>query len=634
MNKILPIIVVGILVLSGLGTIALPTEYPETIRITKPVIFPKQPTVELKDDYLRINFDGANSKLMVPGKSELPIYITTFKLPKEAQNIKVVCTLKDTGMMKISGEIIPVVVYLLGLERAVDKSLEKDEQVYQSNELYPSTWYSYDVGRGLDGEDRVTFVKIVCNVVRYAPALGTIEYMKGIDITVTYDDHVMTSAEPDVYDMVIIAPEKFSNEFQPLINHKNSHGVNTTLKTVEEILDEYDEFDAPEEIKYFIKDAIEEWGITYVLLGGGLKSHVFAKDRDDRNQGTKAWHVPVRYTNIILSHIDFPDPGCISDLYYADIYDGLGDFCSWDSNADGIFAAWGKHGAPDDDLDLYPDVYIARLPCRNRFEVKILVKKIIEYESTSPDAKPWLKRMIGIGGKVNEVYEGQPDGEYVCDVCFGYMCDFIEEPVRVYASNRDTGGLTPIPRDIIHSFNGGAAFVVLQGHGTPISWNTYWHEGSRDDWTGGLRFREILRLFNGKKLPVVVVGGCHCGLFNVSMLRTMSKDLSKKYFHTGGFPTPFCFSWGLCLVPWGGAIGSTGCTGYGFIHWEKPIGLNSEMEANFFYEVGKQNVGILAQAHGGSITKFLTENKIDSIEAHCITIFHLFGDPSLKLGGY
>jgi len=35
----------------------------------------------------------------------------------------------------------------------------------------------------------------------------------------------------DEYDLIIITPNQFSAELQPLINHKNNHGVQTILKT-------------------------------------------------------------------------------------------------------------------------------------------------------------------------------------------------------------------------------------------------------------------------------------------------------------------------------------------------------------------------------------------------------------------
>lgn len=651
---------VGILVFSGFGVVSLPSDTVVTLTITKSITFSEPLKVEVKDNYLRVIYDGATSTLMVPGEPELPILVTTFILPKNARNIKVLFSLKDTGTLKLPGQITPAAIYPLGLDTPIDTQLEKDEQLYQSNEQYPTTWFSYDVGRGLDGDNRVTFVKIICNVVRYTPALGIVEYMKGADITVMYNAPGTTIIEPDIYDMVIIAPEMFVDEFQPLIDHKNSHGLNNTLKTVEDILVEYDGFDAPEKIKYFIKDAIEEWGITYVLLGGGLKSHLFANDKDDSNQGTKAWHVPVRYTNIYeQAGVGMDEHGCISDLYYADIYDENGSFSSWDSNGDGIFAAWDQDDVEDDyNLDLYPDVYVARLPCRNEREVTLLVNKIIVYESTSPESKPWYKKMIAIAGRTHGIYNGQPDGEYACDVSISYMDDLIMEPVRVYASNQGIGGLTPISEDIIETFYGGASFVLFQGHGSPLSWNTHWYDGN---WTGGINFYKFWQFFNGNKLPVVIVGGCHNGLFNVTIEKTLRTgfpniqerlyvlkeyDIPLTFFErildrllipentywTYGHPAPVCFSWGLCLIPWGGAIASTGCTGYGF--GNNQISLSSELEANFFYEVGQMNASNLAWAHGGAITKYLNENSIRKTETHCITVYQLFGDPSLKFGGY
>lgn len=59
------------------------------------------------------------------------------------------------------------------------------------------------------------------------------------------------------YDLVIIAPSKFVNNLQKLVDHKNSLGVNTKLKTTEEIYDNFTGVDKPEQIKYFIKYATE-----------------------------------------------------------------------------------------------------------------------------------------------------------------------------------------------------------------------------------------------------------------------------------------------------------------------------------------------------------------------------------------
>ena len=100
------------------------------------------------------------------------------------------------------------------------------------------------------------------------------------------------------YDLVIIAPDKFSKILEKLVHHKEHFNVRTLLKTTEDIYDDgYGGVDKPENIKLFIKDAIETYGIIYVLLVGGLKNKIWAKPRDNTNQGTKAWYLPVRYNN-------------------------------------------------------------------------------------------------------------------------------------------------------------------------------------------------------------------------------------------------------------------------------------------------------------------------------------------------
>jgi hypothetical protein len=60
------------------------------------------------------------------------------------------------------------------------------------------------------------------------------------------------SIKDDLYDMVIISPNEFSNELQPLIDHKKSVGINTFLKTTDDIYIEYNGRDEAEQIKYFI----------------------------------------------------------------------------------------------------------------------------------------------------------------------------------------------------------------------------------------------------------------------------------------------------------------------------------------------------------------------------------------------
>jgi hypothetical protein len=349
----------------------------------------------------------------------------------------------------------------------------------------------------------------------------------------------------------------------------------------------------------------------------------------------------VRYANLPLYYYVGNDEAILCDLYYGCLYNASGAFDSWDSNDDGYYAAWGLPGVPKDTFDMYPEVYVSRVTCANLPEVKAAVKKIITYESSGPADKPWYTNFVGVGGKTDYIYNGKPDGQYLCDLAYNYTKNAIPtlHLTACYASNRNTTGRTPIPKDILKSFNEGAGFIDFEGHGNAYSWNTIWADGVYPkDWAGG--FNEFLYpfLINGNKLPVVIVGGCHNGLYNVSFIgalkdRFRSNDTDINYFCY--LPAPVCYSAGLVTKARGGAIASTGCTGYGSgpASGDPAAYWNSALESNFFYEIGN-GATHLAQAHSLAIQKYLTELSIDQSDAFSIAEWALFGDASLLLGGY
>jgi hypothetical protein len=206
--------------------------------------------------------------------------------------------------------------------------------------------------------------------------------------------------------------------------------------------------------------------------------------------------------------------------------------------------------------------------------------------------------------------------------------------VACYSTHRDTGGLIPVPKDIIKSFNKGASFVDFEGHGNPLAWNTIWFDGVYPkDWAGGINVYHLPFISNHDKLPVVVIGGCHNGLYNLSIIPAV-KDIKGVQYYCSGYPFPVCICWGLIVKPRGGAIASTGCTGYGFGSGvSNPVGMSAELEMNFFWEIGNGTTH-LAAAHSGSIQKFVKAHPINQLAAFCITDWALFGDPSLVFGGY
>jgi len=408
MKKYIPIFVVIIMVLGGLGAAAIKIDntnnaYAKTVIKTIEIDFSKPSFADIDNNYIRLYLGAEETYLMNPGQPMLPRVLKTFELPFGVTNIKIEAEPSDIQELKISKEIEPAPAPLPLTPRpdSIIRS-NKDETVYNSDDLYPHAWYSYHVGCGLNGDgERVTHLTVNIFPLRYRPATGKISAAKNVNIKISYENpDIDIFPQTNAYDLVIISPSEFSTELERLVAHKNTFGMNTTLKTTEEIYNEFSGVDKPEQIKYFIKDAIETWGIKYVLLFGGLKSIIYAKAKDDQNHGAKGWHLPVRYSNFQYDgaesyNFTSGEPGYISDLYYADIYKEGGIFDDWDSNENGIFAEWA--GDVRDELDLYPDIALGRLACRNNREAKNVIDKIINYEKQPADPS-WFKKIIAISG--------------------------------------------------------------------------------------------------------------------------------------------------------------------------------------------------------------------------------------------
>ena len=396
MNKILSFVIVLCFILGGLEAAAIQTtnnNENEILHQTLNISINNLTIKETEQQYIRASFSENDQFLLNPGKPILPEYTKVFEIPFGATNIKITVTSSEKIQKTVNKQIqpSPAPIPLSSVEN-YNKPLTKDENLYQSNEPYPSKCYQYNIGVGINENfEHVTYVTVHWYPIQYIPAQNIINIAENADITVTYTDpESIPFPEKTTYDMVIIAPSVFSNALQPLIDHKNSYGIETILKTTKDIYADYKDkgFDKAEQIKYFIKDALEQWNIKYVLLAGGLKSTIYAKARDNTNIGASGWYIPVRYSNIDENG----DDGFPSDLYYADIYKEGGEFENWDSDGDGILAEW-----PDDISDLIPDVALGRLAFSDLKEVREVVSKIITYETTSYGSD-WFKKMIVISG--------------------------------------------------------------------------------------------------------------------------------------------------------------------------------------------------------------------------------------------
>ena len=427
------------------------------------------------------------------------------------------------------------------------------------------------------------------------------------------------------YDFIIIAPADFSDELQPLLIHKENHGIVTKIITLDDIYNSNyfpsNGRDDAEKIKYFLKDAYEQWGVKYVMLVG-------SKDE-----------IPVRYVDLCNwdNHYD-----CISELYYADLFDNKGDFCSWDSDNDNVFGGQDMDGMIDE-VDFYPDLAIGRILCKTLDEVNIVVDKIIDYENNAY-GESWFNNIVLCGGddarlglreKMYEEWFNRPaeivwEGEYIGDAVEDIMTGF--NPVKVYATGLFKSESKFLSSNNINeAINQGAGFVMFIGHGNydkAIKTNFPMIKFLWLPFPGGYTTTHSRKLQNQEKLPVVIFGGCNSG-----------------DFQTGNSP----IAWEFIKNQYGGAIACFAATTGSIMFMSSLVteAYTPHLILNIFrfYKQGMVTIGDIWQ---DSIKAYLDDKEAwelgvqfsllnwhnDLANYLVMEEWTLFGDPTLKIGGY
>ncbi len=629
MKRAISLTVVLVLILGGMGTLGIENaDSSAACRIDFMV-----PHMEIKscdDGYVSIDLKGVDTYVMENGKPVLPKMVKVAELPFGAKNIRIEFSLHEVNVESISSSIRPAPVMVpLSAAGADMQEVKRDKNVYSQHDYYPDSWYSYKAGCGLnEAGEHVTLVIVDFYPVRYSPADGKIKVAKSADVEIKYDrPSRIPFPSYSTYDMVIIAPNKFSDELERLVEHKNNHGISTFLKTTEDIYGEYNGRDDAEKIKYFIKNAVEQWGVKYVMLVGGRHGGV----------ATEKWWCPVRYTN--LDDGSNWEAAYVSDLYFADIYkydNGNATFEDWDSNGNGKFAEWKMTGR--DKIDFYPDVYVGRLACRNSYEVEKIVQKIITYETTTY-GKDWFKKMVGIGGDTfPDPSDPYYDGELSILESKDYMEEVGIETTTLFTSDNTLTG----PDDIINAVSQGCGFLNFEGHGNPMSWaNHPPYDG--DTWIG-IDVTNFHKFSNTGMYPVCMIGGCHNSQFNVSILNLLKFGEIKDIYYKSEW-SPESFGWWIVRMADKGAIASIGNTGLGY----GAIGDNDDdgipdtlqfyggfIDGEFFRVYAEEGKDILGETHGTTLTNYIMKfpPMNDQIDAKTVEEWVLLGDPSLKIGGY
>jgi hypothetical protein len=577
------------------------------------------------ENLLSVTVEEAEYNLAMQGTPILPAFVKTFELPWGSEVTDIVFNHAEPGEIEVSKNIQIAPVFKAISTNEI--SMSYDFVAYDNNTYFPEEWYNIEKGVGInkDGE-HVLFLTFKAYPVRYNHSENKILFTDYVNISIEYDI-VQESVFPEesVYDLLIITPLVFKENLNDLIEHKNSVGIKTNLTTLEEIYDSSPGRDPAERIKYFIKQVLEEWGIKYVLLVGDIRK------------------LPIRRTD------SYPWQGnhgseMLSDLYYSDIYNESFSFASWDTNNNGTYGEINfkrRHMGLDsaiivDEVDLYADVHIGRLACRNKGEVDLLVNKIITYE-TETYGSEWFNRLVLAGGDTFSPLQGSPpfvyEGEITNQIVADLMPDF--EHVKLWGSKH-----TLRPWMFNFAISRGAGFVVYAGHGFEHGWGTFKTNALRRKvmipfdpvyYTPYLQF-----LKNENKLPIMFFDACLTAKldFNLSDLASyyryfnvFLKLLGVEYDNTNYMP---CFAWSCLIQEDGGGIGAIGATraAYSSVDQNGVFGGAGYLDWMFFksYYEGVSFGEMFTQAQ----ILYMTTNFKDYFT---IEEYILLGDPSLKVGG-
>ena len=594
----------------------------------KTLVYTKQfstPIISENEEYIKINLNEGNSFITNPGYPKLPVFTKIFEFSWGTEIIDIVLTTSNVERKSID-KIVEPVQSIKSINDYSPIKKEINQKIYNSQNSYPADWFNYKMGVGINNNgERVLYLSIHTYPVRYLPYENIIEHIDNFKILIIKREPEIVYKSPDTkYDLVVITPSQFSSILTPLIDHKNNNRINATIKSIESIYSEFEGRDEQEKIKYFIKYSIEEWSTKYVLLIGDIKK------------------LPIRTTDA-YPWSGFHGNGILCDLYYADVYDETYSFCSWDINNNDIFGEADHTGSllesegNIDDVDLYADVYIGRIPCTTEDELTTVVNKIITYEESTYD-QTWFKKIILVGGDTFPLAKLSPPFVYEGEITNKKVGQQLSEfgQVKLWASKHNLNAVS-----FNRAIKEGAGFVSYAGHGFEHGWGTYRINAIIDKMFPfqPMYFTPFIKYIkNEHKLPIFFFDACLTAKldFNITDLKDYFGVVaslfnilpSARYVPSDYFPS---FAWCFLKEENGGSIATIGSTrpAYTYVDKDGVYGGAGYLDVHFFK----------AYTEGVTVGTMLTQAQNDYInyvgkDFFTIEEFILLGDPSLKVGGF
>ena len=656
MKKLVPLIVVGFLILSGFGAVGLQikttnsenneinensawkstdyttTSYSDSIVLSQAQIVPK-------GNFVQVELEEATSNIYQTGKPIIPVVTKTFTAPAGSRLMNSDISI-DWETINLNKDIKPAEIALpMTTDNVVMRSQKPtlDTSIYSSGELFPDEAYTVTTGSGIKDGEHVLYINVRCNA-QYSPANNYIKVPKEIEIDLNVKEPIFPLFNQEKYDLLIITHDKFKDKMDELASHKNGLGISTKVTTVDQIYPLYNGAGDWEEVKMYLADKVKQWGVDYVLFAGGKKGQ------------TNEWYVPTFESNnrddaFSGTGVEY-DPTYSCDLYFADVYYadqyGFLQMDDWDSNGNGIPAEGPLSGNPDIP-DYYPDVYFGRIPLRYSWEADIVVDKIKYYDN---NGNPNFYKAILCGGDTSppardtggNIIDGIYEGELAASVTGNYLSSEGFQITKLFTS---TNGDIVVrePDDVTPIISQGAGWVNMQTHSNPAVAGNFWPDGqTEDDFAYFVTIFDYRSYTNSNSYPFLVLDGCHSAQFNVGFQQVI--DAGSLNYPRGHFleysPTDVS-TWSL-MEGGGGSIGAIGASalGYGYINNGITQGLGGWLMPRFAHAFAVQNQERIGELWAQGITDYINiigyinEDEIDrkTIEERAI-----LGDPTVRLHG-
>ncbi len=574
------------------------------------------PVLSVENEILNIEMEGS-SNIFQEGKPLLPKFTRTQTFPMDTRVASYELVAVDFYDMPIYRDVAPLPLsqphteadfwedayrkYYDGEQFHYEpQSTPRDEEIYSSADPFPSSWFELRTGMGRSPENDEISLYVVVDFfpVIYYPRDGLLRIARDANFAFsTRTAETRTDLRSGAgTDMVAVGPESMRDTMTPLMEFKTSTGLDTIYVSLDEIYSSayfpVQGSDNPEKIKYFIKNALESWDISYVMLVG-----------DSDICPVRYARVPDGFDDSGSNHLDGRDVP--SDAYYADIYNGTGDFCDWNANGNA------QYGEEADGCDLYYDVYVGRLPAGDNTELSDMVNDVLHYEQNALTGDWYLN--ANLHGTDTFTWAPVAEGEYTLDQIeeSGYLAGF---DIEKYYETEGTLSKTAI----VNGINGGLGIAAFSDHGDHHCW------GATGQGSGIFDRNDVAGLTNDNKLALFTFDACLCGSFDNELQPSLWTDNPGE-----------SISEELLLNTGGGGIAVISATrvgwGDGGTNYAKHRSGFIDIHLYRSFQDGKRTPGSML---AGSVAYYLSDVGNDDDKDHkTLTEYICLGDPSLALGG-